>query len=95
MARALCDMRRQLARRFFRGRVFPVRFQRPIPWEKLLRPARRSVMPQGPHQGPVFFADWLWVVVTGWLQVGNTGFQQSFADVLHIRLLGKVQGGDK
>lgn len=39
--------------------------------------------------------DWIRFVVTGWLQVGNTGFQQSLADVLHIRLLGIVQGGDK
>jgi hypothetical protein len=45
--------------------------------------------------GPFACPDWIWFVATGWLQVGNTGFQQSFADVLHIRLLGIVQGGDK
>lgn len=59
----------------------------------------RSVTPQDPHRvgGRSFLPvrDWIWVVVTGWLQVGNTGFQQSVADVLHFRLLGIVQGVDK
>jgi hypothetical protein len=29
------------------------------------------------------------------LQMGNTGFQKSFTDVLHIRLLGIMQSLDK
>ena len=65
-----------------------------------LRPCpSRSVTPEDPQRlGGRSFSpvrDWIWFVVTGWLEVGNTGFQESFADVLHFRLLGIVQGVDK
>jgi hypothetical protein len=74
----------------------PGRIHAHDPWTKpLARHCRASGLVLG--WGAVFFAcpDWIRFVVTGWLQVGNTGFQQSLADVLHIRLLGIVQGGDK